>query len=636
MINNLNKKRERDDKEITITLGKLPKGYYYIGDSCNDSIKIKIPIGGLSKEDNPSYNKNKALKSSSQNKKEKEHLIKAEQIMQDSLPEISEHCDNSTINYSMPTSASWFNINSINDIEVEAFPEFFNGKYPSKTPEIYKEYRNFMVNLYRENQSSYLTATVCRRHLAGDAYSIMRIHGFLDHWGIINFKVDPINKPTNPFLPKAFNFKPPIYVDASTFLIKEGSNSSSKIGNNNVILTNKSGEELRTLYPINTHPEVMFRSFYSKNPKTALNQVNLLTKNYRPKCDLCDSLCGLDWYISKKLDGKNPFDFNENDNQKQIPSILTNSKEDKILLICEECYEKGEFPNGLDENSFELSNVFNILMPNEKLTMKLQSKLEKDQWSIEETKKLLEAIDKYDDKWDEIAKVFEGKRTKADCIIHLMQLPIKENVSFKVTDLNMTNTDIKKPKDELSAVTDQNNPLIGQIVFFAKMFEKYVDDDKKKADEENKTANKGEIVGIDSSNTNISNMDDVSSIDRLKENIYKTYSQNIDVGKNLQSEEKNEMKKIMNLIVHLQMKKIQMKLDYFDDYDKMIQLQNQQLKTMESQVIQDRIKLAIKKNELLSTAQKMKEQKTQMEIDTNENNTTNIVNNTNSTPNKAI
>ena len=92
----------------------------------------------------------------------------------------------------------------------------------------------------------------------------------------------------------------------------------------------------------------------------------------------------------------------------------------------------------------------------------------------------------------------------------------------------------------------------------------------------------------------------------------------------------------MNLIVHLQMKKIQMKLDYFDDYDKMIQLQNQQLKTMESQVIQDRIKLAIKKNELLSTAQKMKEQKTQMEIDTNENNTTNIVNNTNSTPNKAI
>ena len=383
----------------------------------------------------------------------------------------------------------------------------------------------------------------------------------------------------------------------------------------------------------------MFRSFYSKNPKTSLNQVNLLTKNYRPKCDLCDNLCGLDWYISRKFDGKSPFDFNENDNQKQIPSILTNSKEDKILLICEDCYEKGEYPNGLTENSFELSNVFNILMPNERLTMKLQSKLEKDQWTVEETKKLLEAIDKYDDNWDEIEKVFEGKRTKTDCIIHLMQLPIKENVSFKVTDLNMTNTDTRKPKDELNAVTDQNNPLIGQVVFFAKMFEKYIDEDKKKADEENKTTNKGELVGIDSSNTNVSNMDDVSSIDRLKENIYKTYSKNIDVGKNLQSEEKNEMKKIMNLLVHLQMKKIQMKLDYFDDFDKMIQSQNQQLKTMENQVFQDRIKLAIKKNELLAVAQKLKEQKTQMEIDTNENNvvnTTTTQNNTiNSNPNQT-
>lgn len=62
MINNLNKKRERDDKAITITLGKLPKGYYYIGDSISESIKIKIPIGGLSKEDNPPYNKGKAVK----------------------------------------------------------------------------------------------------------------------------------------------------------------------------------------------------------------------------------------------------------------------------------------------------------------------------------------------------------------------------------------------------------------------------------------------------------------------------------------------------------------------------------------------------------------------------------------------
>jgi len=48
----------------------------------------------------------------------------------------------------------------------------------------------------------------------------MRIHAFLENWGIINFSIDPINKPTNPLMPKAFNFKSPVYVDSSSFLVK--------------------------------------------------------------------------------------------------------------------------------------------------------------------------------------------------------------------------------------------------------------------------------------------------------------------------------------------------------------------------------------------------------------------------------
>ena len=67
----------------------------------------------------------------------------------------------------------------------------------------------------------------------------------------------------------------------------------------------------------------------------------------------------------------------------------------------------------------------------------------------------------------------------------------------------------------------------------------------------------------------------------------------------------------MNLLVHIQMKKIELKLNYFEDFEKMIQFQSQQLKTMESQVFQDRIKLAIKKNEFLGISQKLKEQQKQ-------------------------
>ena len=71
--------------------------------------------------------------------------------------------------YVIPSCTQWFLFDSIHEIEQESLPEFFCGKYPSKTPESYKEYRNFMIKLNRENPSGYLSATTCRRHLAGDA-----------------------------------------------------------------------------------------------------------------------------------------------------------------------------------------------------------------------------------------------------------------------------------------------------------------------------------------------------------------------------------------------------------------------------------------------------------------------------------
>lgn len=35
--------------------------------------------------------------------------------------------------------------NSIHELEQDSLPEFFIGRYPSKTPQVYMEYRNFMI-----------------------------------------------------------------------------------------------------------------------------------------------------------------------------------------------------------------------------------------------------------------------------------------------------------------------------------------------------------------------------------------------------------------------------------------------------------------------------------------------------------
>ena len=131
----LNKKRERE--ACIITLGHLPKGgYYYISDTITEGNKIKIPIETpIIPEDPP--------------------LI---------LTEIKKNINTPIF---LPSCSSWFNFDNINEIEINALPEFFCGKFPSKTKEIYKNYRNFIINLYRENPKKYLTSTTCRKHLAG-------------------------------------------------------------------------------------------------------------------------------------------------------------------------------------------------------------------------------------------------------------------------------------------------------------------------------------------------------------------------------------------------------------------------------------------------------------------------------------
>ncbi|XP_028302332.1 SWI/SNF complex subunit SMARCC2 isoform X4 [Gouania willdenowi] len=115
--------------------------------------------------------------------------IKGSDLHEDNVTEQTHHII-------IPSYAAWFDYNSVHAIERRALPEFFNGKNKSKTPEIYLAYRNFMIDTYRLNPQEYLTSTACRRNLAGDVCAIMRVHAFLEQWGLINYQVDSESRPT--------------------------------------------------------------------------------------------------------------------------------------------------------------------------------------------------------------------------------------------------------------------------------------------------------------------------------------------------------------------------------------------------------------------------------------------------------
>ena len=175
MINNTLNNRNLSDNRLNIVI-KLTKSkennnnnlnnYVYVGDTLQESSKIKIPIDVPLKKEvaakgrkpnnvlnlntNNSYNYNNNIEIDSEEDCDLEPEVK------ETFNEL-ERANNKAV--VIPSCSQWFKFDDIHEIEMNSLPEFFCGKYPSKTPKSYKEYRNFMISLYRENPSCYLSST---------------------------------------------------------------------------------------------------------------------------------------------------------------------------------------------------------------------------------------------------------------------------------------------------------------------------------------------------------------------------------------------------------------------------------------------------------------------------------------------
>jgi len=149
------------------------------------------------------------------------------------------------------------------------------------------------------------------------------------------------------------------------------------------------------------------------------------------------------------------------------------------------------------------------------------------------------------------------------------------------------------------------------------MFENYVkekkDEDYLKLNEDeneilsnNNSNNKFKKNG-NSNNKNNNNKIDYSITQNMKDLIYKVFAKCVENSKMAQKSQKQKMKKILSLLIFIQMRKIEMKLNFFNEFEKIIQYQIQQLKSKESQTLQDRMKLIFKKAEIMNISNSFKE-----------------------------
>ena len=462
----------------------------------------------------------------------------------------------------------------------------------------------------------------------------MRIHGFLEHWGLINFKLNPKFKPN--FIPKAFNFKSPIIIDSNLFMF-DNTQKNENINNNYnnpespIILKNKK-KCVSTLYPINKISNEIFNKFLDnlsniesqiKSEDNNSNSdfyknfqnINFLSQNYRPKCDICGNFCMVNWYISKENNPvKNNLESeNESENDMGVSiSIDEKSVKKEFILICEECFNNKEIPlpKNLKRENFEISSVYN-LFSKDKLNTKIQEKINEQKWTSEENKKLIESMKK-NNNWDDVVKSLgkNNNKTKTDCILHLLQNPIpvielkeeeesekeennelnndEKNMKENEIEPNINNTEIKMEEEKKEQ--EKNDKMENKMLeIFMKLFKRYLNE-------------KNQNEKVSDENGNISNKS-------FKEVIYKTFAKSLNKCKELKNEEKNEMKNIVDILVYLEMRKIELKMNYFRQFERLLEYKKTQLKTIETQIIQERIKLITKKLLLQQKQQQANENK---------------------------
>ncbi|EKM58121.1 uncharacterized protein PHACADRAFT_252171, partial [Phanerochaete carnosa HHB-10118-sp] len=335
----------------------------------------------------------------------------------------------------IPSYAAWFDMSKIHPVERRALPEFFNSRNRSKTPAIYKDYRDFMINTYRLRPTEYLTVTACRRNLAGDVCAIMRVHAFLEQWGLINYQIDPEQRPAALAPPFTGHFRVILDTPRGLQSLHPGTRPANHPNQPGV-----NGESKPQ--PPSTPASLELRSSIYQTTAKASRQVSpeeakALTNGAasgstlhadKHQCDTCGVDCTPLRYHSLKV---------------------------KNFELCPPCYLDGRFPSSMFSGDFV------------KLTQAQgangihhgSSTDADDDWSDQEVLRLLEGVEMYDDDWSEIER-HVGSRSAQQCIRKFLQLPIED--AYIAAEGNMGPLRYSKVPFEQA-----DNPVMSVVAFLA-------------------------------------------------------------------------------------------------------------------------------------------------------------------------
>ncbi|KAK6432748.1 SWI/SNF and RSC complex subunit Ssr2 [Oleoguttula sp. CCFEE 5521] len=342
----------------------------------------------------------------------------------------------------MPSYSAWFDMHAIHSIERKALPEFFNNRNRSKTPAVYKDYRDFMVNTYRLNPAEYLTVTACRRNLAGDVCAIMRVHQFLEQWGLVNYQVDPDTRPSSIGPPFTGHFR--ITADTPRGLQphQPAPNSSITAGKP---YPKTEALATSTAQSSDLNLEVR-RNIYDDKGKDLSGRSDASLVKKETKEHFCHS-CGKNCTRLRYHNSKNPL----------ANAATPKPSKDQRYDLCSLCYQEARFPSSTSAADY----------------VKLEEEgyrgvgTQEKPWSDAELLLLLEGLEMFDDNWESVAD-HVGTRTREECVLRFLQLEIEDKYLEGGDNANSNgNTDLGYLSGGRLPFSQYDNPVLSVMGFLA-------------------------------------------------------------------------------------------------------------------------------------------------------------------------
>ncbi|KAL4441240.1 hypothetical protein ABPG77_011477 [Micractinium sp. CCAP 211/92] len=324
--------------------------------------------------------------------------------------------------YLVPACAAWFRWDGIADVEEAHFKDFLAAD-PAANPERYREYRNAIINKYREDVSRELSFTEARRSLVGDVNLLRRIWKFLNSWQLINFlarrQVAPGGGTTSGAGGLAASGPDALYAPGRRASVEQGAQAA--------LAGSGSGS-------VRIRGNVL--SNWARQPALASKH------NFYCRGASCGALCTeLRHHCLKKPD----------------------------LDLCPKCFKEGKFPPGMSARDFIRLEAADAVPDN-------------SGWTDQETLLLLEGIEKYGESWQQVAE-HVGGRSAMQCVARFLQLPTEETLladgAGGPTNQGLVAIPPPGQDDGLGAVlpiledvipfADVANPVLAQVSFLAAM-----------------------------------------------------------------------------------------------------------------------------------------------------------------------